>query len=683
MAYDLSRDPYARGLGTRFGQTFGALYAPPSMGEVAGVQRVRQAQAEEAALEGAIQQIASVYGPGAAALVRARAGGEFGQFERIRQTQGRPDAVDYTYGNYTQSPGGQLVAEGAETGRTRIQQAGETERNRADNQRQVATAAIAPISQGAIRPGAPTVASLYALPELAQPFQGNRSVSPGEINVPGGPVGAPAAPAAASPYDPGQHGPRVSRLNTDGTIQQPAAAPPPAAQGGGLPPGTITGTPTEPQLRQANLDQAIAAMTAGGMHPAIAAAVRAGVPLEQAMRAHLAAGAMANPGTDPATMDPVVYALGGNAGNTFTGTREAQAGQTQRTGLEQAGQTQRVGMEQQGALERALVAPIPENAVQQIPPTAAARVNYDPQGQTVRGNISAGQGETVRPAPDVSGTQPAPVQGREPMDTRPVRNFQVLDAAGQVVGVFPSRDGVTRTDGTPLAGQGQSVGMAMDVLANNPRDAMGATNTNITNANALAAELTAGAELIKQVEGLLQMPGLFGIPGRVRGLAQDVQQTVLETLQAFGAQNPDVAAYGQRAATELGQWTGGEYNSNIPKAQKLLYELAYLNARLNDPSGEVSRAEFERNVQTLGVGGWFTNSARVQAMLDATKESMAARSAAVGALRNPRTVAPPAGGAGGAGGAGAPTGPQEGATATNPSTGQRLRFQGGQWVPLQ
>lgn len=59
--------------------------------------------------------------------------------------------------------------------------------NTADNQRAVAVAGMQPIAQNAFRPGAPGIANMYGLPDVASPVMGARSLNPGEtMNLPDG-----------------------------------------------------------------------------------------------------------------------------------------------------------------------------------------------------------------------------------------------------------------------------------------------------------------------------------------------------------------------------------------------------------------------------------------------------------------------------------------------------------------
>jgi hypothetical protein len=55
--------------------------------------------------------------------------------------------------------------------------------NRADNQRQIAQSAIAPLNEGQTAPGVSSVAQMYSIPELAQPRQGAVRLNQGQTAV--------------------------------------------------------------------------------------------------------------------------------------------------------------------------------------------------------------------------------------------------------------------------------------------------------------------------------------------------------------------------------------------------------------------------------------------------------------------------------------------------------------------
>lgn len=782
MAYDISRDPNARGLGQRISGLAG-LFAPPSMAEIAGVARVRQAASEEAAKQAALAQVAEAYGPQVAALFGAGGGAQLAIAERLRLGQGLPtgDRISLTYDNFGNSPTG-----------FREREANETRRTGMNNQTSVAVAALSPIGENAVRPPLPSVAGMYGMPELSQPAFGNRSVSAGEIQVPGSfpgvgtaPPAAAAAPAAPAPAAPGpqQFGPRVSRLNADGTVRQEAPAAPalaPAAapvggQGTGvLAGGTLVGQPNSAEAQRAELlRDGVRQLIAAGVSPAMAAALLAGMNGEQAGRFILADRAL-QPGAQPESLDAGVYALGGNAGNTFQGLREnnaaaqtrvdtEQAGATARTGMEQAGQTERTGMTQAGETERAritdtgqttrntadnqrqvalgLLAPVGANQARPGLPSVAAMYGFPEAAQPVVGVRTAGTGETNVPpvglnppaaatdpsqwgprvsrlAPDGTvrpnsveaalGAGPLPtVQGAPPQGEP--RNVVIEDANGNVVRTDVTMDMRTSVNGQPLLGPGERVRSTFSNPTQvNPRDIQAPTNANLTDINRILMEVDMGRMTLQRLRDMAaRTPGLVGAVGRVQGIAQDFQASVQEAIAAFGQFAPGGAESVARNMVETARQVQRDYNPDIPSAQNAALSLAYLMARLDNPSGEVTRDALTKQLNSLGVGNLLSNNVSLLSRLNEVEQRMnareqvarqflarsgglqgAARPAAAapatpGAAAPAPAPAPAAPGAAAAAPAPAPAAPQfrEGDTATNLETGERRVFRGGQWVP--
>jgi hypothetical protein len=695
---DVRRDPNLRGLGGRIGETFGSLYAPPSMTEVAGIQRARAAAEENARVAAGIDEIGRLYGPQAAAMVRAGVAAQFQDFERSRLLQNAPidQRIDGTYGNYTQSPGGQRFAEGAATGRTVIEQTGQNRRNAADNARAIAQTAVAPLSEGQIRPAAPSVADAYGVPEFSQPVFGTQRVRQDEtLLLPqGGASAAPAPPSAAIPnlYQPpppptgginmmpgGLSAPPSGGLNLAPGSGPPPAAPP-AAQGG-TPGFTTVQGPRSQAVAASELERekfeatqrALAALQQNGaIDPVLAALI-------PALGQHAGSTAVTNrglqPGATPESLDAAVYAQNGNAGNTFQGRREGDAAATARNDADIRGRTTVAEIERLRANEVAQSGPLGANETRNIPPSAAATTGAQPGPQS--GVLSVGAGETVIPPGG------APVTGQQ---TGEPRNYQVLDANGEVVRVVASRDG--RTDintNQPIVGPGERLGQVVNVLANNPIDAGGPTNSNRTDANRLDAEITVGRALVQNLRGLMAAnPGIFGVVGGVQGMAQNAQQVVREVRAAIAGAAPEGAAALTSMDAALAR-IAPDYNPAIPQARHALLSLAYAQARLENPGGEVSRQALQRNLESLGGDRALSNNAEVEAALQSFEKNLAIRAQAAQTLRgrNGQPAAAP-----GAPGAPAPAAapaasnePVEGDFIVNPQTRERLQLRNGQWVP--
>lgn len=148
------------------------------------------------------------------------------------------------------------------------------------------------------------------------------------------------------------------------------------------------------------------------------------------------------------------------------------------------------------------------------------------------------------------------------------------------------------------------------------------TKTNLTQAQQLVATVENTASLVQELETLVQNnPAATGLAGDLRSFGQDVQQVVREFSASFGDTNAILAPSDIDALTR--RLTGGAtgYNPVYRQARALLLELAYANAKMNNPSGEVSRFALEREMENLGQG-LVGNDKGVLAVIDIAKGRM-------------------------------------------------------------
>jgi hypothetical protein len=82
------------------------------------------------------------------------------------------------------------------------------------------------------------------------------------------------------------------------------------------------------------------------------------------------------------------------------------------------------------------------------------------------------------------------------------------------------------------------------------------------------------------------------------------------------------------------------FDENIPKAQKMMLDLAYVNARMANPTGEVSRQALERSIESLGGGSMLSNNASVLAAIRTMRQGLNAQGVSIDRLRNPQATAP-------------------------------------------
>jgi hypothetical protein len=162
-----------------------------------------------------------------------------------------------------------------------------------------------------------------------------------------------------------------------------------------------------------------------------------------------------------------------------------------------------------------------------------------------------------------------------------VRNGQYVDSEG--VPLSPEEAGTVARIGQP---QG-----SLDDVAPGPVDYRGyrATNALVFEANSLADDI---------VEILNSAPARVGLPGQVQSFVQDIGQVGREFAQMFGADLDSLVDVG--AFEGWVNRTGQAYDPAFRQIRRMMLDMAYLSARLQDPNGQVSRYALQREVEMLG-----------------------------------------------------------------------------------
>ncbi|MEM1397541.1 MAG: hypothetical protein AAGH38_08860 [Pseudomonadota bacterium] len=152
---------------------------------------------------------------------------------------------------------------------------------------------------------------------------------------------------------------------------------------------------------------------------------------------------------------------------------------------------------------------------------------------------------------------------------------------------------------------------------NDTSEGFGATTSNVTRGNAIVAEAQYALERVSAFRDLLeQNPGIMGIPGMIRGLAQDVVAAADEAGAAFGS--IDSVEEARELAARIG--ASGDYDPAFAQAAAYALEMAYLQAKAQDPGGEVNVRELER---ILGhFDGGIAGNSKVLAVLDALEPQL-------------------------------------------------------------
>ncbi len=322
------------------------------------------------------------------------------------------------------------------------------------------------------------------------------------------------------------------------------------------------------------------------------------------------------------------------------------------------------------ALNVAIMAPTPKDAIVTRPPAVAAKygvpeqtigviaagpgeVNYLPDGRVLRGDpkpqtkaevegsILSGLSDEEKRA-IVYGNTPVVETNKGPM-TRPQQLATKTPAlSDKNPQVFNTKNGPVIWD--------NAMGMYVDPVSRRPvdvsgglqspsavqaKDPLGPTTANQTEATRKEAQLNEFDAAIKSYRGLLQAnPGIVGVPGVIRGAAQNALSVVQEFSTAFGNTpldsviTPDDA---KRLAATVG---AGQRDQAIAQARVFEADLAYKWAQMQNPTGEVSRQAFERALEAITGGSLRNNQSALEA-LDAMEAVAKRARTGVQSLRNP------------------------------------------------
>lgn len=196
-----------------------------------------------------------------------------------------------------------------------------------------------------------------------------------------------------------------------------------------------------------------------------------------------------------------------------------------------------------------------------------------------------------------TGAQPFVNRGSE---AKPV-NYQTPDGKRGTASTDNTGRLVDTQTGQPLP-EG-SVTFGTNIQGNEAETGL-STKTNQTKSVQIRGTVTNMNGLVNELETLVaQNPAATGLAGNVLSFTQDAKQVVAEFGQKFGG-DPNMPITPQQASEMLNALLPetGNYNPVYRKAAALTFELAYANAKLNNPGGEVSRFALERELEQLGQG---------------------------------------------------------------------------------
>lgn len=143
------------------------------------------------------------------------------------------------------------------------------------------------------------------------------------------------------------------------------------------------------------------------------------------------------------------------------------------------------------------------------------------------------------------------------------------------------------------------------------------TTANKTAAGSIRGAVANADALIRQLDQTIRSnPASAGLAANVLSFAQDMGQVFREFGEKFGNTDTPVS-FGDLQAIANRVAPGG-YNPVYRQVRAQLLELAYANARLDNPRGEVSRFALERQIEALGLGA-VGNDQSVLAVLDTAR----------------------------------------------------------------
>ena len=193
-------------------------------------------------------------------------------------------------------------------------------------------------------------------------------------------------------------------------------------------------------------------------------------------------------------------------------------------------------------------------------------------------------------------------------------------------GLVDSQTGQALPEGTRAA-KANVQGTAEEVLA--------PTTANATEANRRRAELTRTLNTLDLYQGLLtNNPGAIGLPGLIRGTAQNAVEVAKDLASSFGTSTPQVQEFATDIQNGLKNVAPELFDPSIAEASFYQGTLAYALARTENPSGEVSRQAYDRALDRVQ-GGFLQNTASSKAAVDAFRKVLETELSAISTLDDP------------------------------------------------
>lgn len=364
-----------------------------------------------------------------------------------------------------------------------------------------------------------------------------------------------------------------------------------------------------------------------------------------------------------------------------------QSGDTRR-GQDLDDATKRRGQDinSQTHITTTLLSPVQKDAIRYVPPDIASLYKVDPmqpgvvaaqpgeknympdgrvleggkkpltesevKGQIIQGLTDAekraiGFGNTpVEVTRDPASGKPMPMTRPQMLDTGavpvPDKNAQVFNyrtpqgSAGTAV-FDPTANGLVDSQTRQPLPQGAQV-QAPSGVQN--KEGLGPTTANQTEANRIEAGLNVFESTLTAYKDLLKTnPAIMGIPGTIRGTAQNAVSVLQEFGQAFGNLAPEARVTADQAQAIAQRIGVNSRDPAIAQARIFQADIAYKWAQMQNPTGEVSRQAFERALEAIS-GGSLPNNASALEAVDALQQTLQRERQRVSSLRQPGAMPP-------------------------------------------
>lgn len=167
---------------------------------------------------------------------------------------------------------------------------------------------------------------------------------------------------------------------------------------------------------------------------------------------------------------------------------------------------------------------------------------------------------------------------------------------------------------------------------------MGPTVSNVSEINRRKAEVTRTLNTLDLYQGLLtNNPGAIGLPGLIRGTAQNAVEVTKDLANSFGSSAPEVQEFAADIQNGLKNVAPELFDTSIAEAEFYQGTLAYALARTENPSGEVSRQAYEAAKDRIN-GGFLQNTASSQAAVAAFRKVLETELSAIDTMADPATA---------------------------------------------